>query len=150
MSAFKGQTRPDTPNIPDQLARFRDIAWWQVQGGADNNVQDGEFYCIGIQNGGNNGQRHCHMTKGGTFNEHIIDIATNAQLGDVLWALRVNSADRDVITIGAGLTGLFRSEFPDFEAGNPENADWNWQVTFFDANNFDTRDFGAGGRLLFD
>jgi len=145
---FRALTRADEPVIPDQLTRFRDLRWWMAQTGADNNPQDNEFFAIGIQNGGTSGSRECQMTQNANFDTHVVRIANNSQLGDCTWGFRINGTDRDTITIPAGDTGVFRSTFTAFVPNVFENANWKWNLQLFDANNFDLRDFAAGGQLL--
>jgi len=133
MSSFHGQTRPDVPRIPQDLAtkayvdgqthdNFMMLGMSQQQGrtGGLGNTFTGIWNRSGYSNEVN---RSFPMGVPGTLSDMRLLVQANTTDGDTIMTNRKNIAPGNMtITIGAGLTGQFTdlTNSDDYVAGDTE------------------------------
>jgi len=152
--AHKQPTRFNDPEIPQDLATKSYVdgksgdAFQYTSLGFDNAPQDNEFFSMNNFGGTAAEDRRQNLfpfAVGGTMEKHFIRINFNTQVLTSTWQFRINSSDANaVISIGAGLLGLFTQETDDTLA---ENDLINYQIGMDNALGLDLRVFSARGVL---
>jgi len=152
--AHKQPTRFNEPEIPQDLAtkgyvdgRAGDAIQYTSLG-FDNNPQNNEFFAMNNFGGVAAEDRRQNLfpfAVGGTMQKHFISIVFNTQVLTSSWQFRINGADANaVISIGAGLLGIFSQETDDSLV---EEDVINYQIIMDNAFSIDMRVYSCRGVL---